>query len=106
MSFTPHTEHDIKRMLEALGIAGLDELFGEVREALPPGDVPEVAPSSEFELRQDLWEIARLNERPDQTPCFRGAGAYEHYIPAAVSQLLSRGEFLTAYTPSQAEISQ
>jgi glycine dehydrogenase subunit 1 len=106
MSFTPHTKDDRATMLGALGLSNVDELFADVRAVLPPGEVPELAAADEFELRHQLWDIARLNGRPDQTPCFRGAGAYEHYIPAAVPHLLSRGEFLTAYTPYQAEVSQ
>jgi len=106
VSFTPHTSDDRRRMLEAVGLSDTDELFAEVAGALPPGDVSDLPALSEFALRRHLWDIARLNGRPDQTPCFRGAGAYEHYIPAAVPQILSRGEFFTAYTPYQAEISQ
>jgi glycine dehydrogenase subunit 1 len=106
MSFIPHTREDVRRMLDQLGLQTVDELFDEVAAALPPGDVPDLPRTHEFELRHQLWDIAHLNERPDQTPCFRGAGAYEHYVPAAVNQLVSRGEFLTAYTPYQAEISQ
>jgi len=106
MSFVPHTREDIARMLGAVGLPDVDSLFEEVRAALPPGVIPEIPRESEFDLRHHLWDIARLNGRPDQTPCFRGAGAYEHYLPAAVSHLISRGEFLTAYTPYQAEISQ
>ena len=106
MSFTPHTREDVAHMLSALGLPDIDSLFAEVRAALPPGDVPDLPGASELELRHHLWDIARLNGRPDQTPCFRGAGAYEHYVPAAVGSLLSRGEFATAYTPYQAEISQ
>jgi glycine dehydrogenase subunit 1 len=93
-------------MLRALGLSSVDQLFDEVRAALPPGETPDLPGSSEFELRHHLWDIARLNGRPDQTPCFRGAGAYEHYVPAAVGHIISRGEFATAYTPYQAEVSQ
>jgi glycine dehydrogenase subunit 1 len=106
VNFSPHTQEDIAQMLGALGLPEVDRLFDEVRAALPPGAVPDLPGASEYELRHHLWDIARLNGRPDQTPCFRGAGAYEHYVPAAVSHLISRGEFLTAYTPYQAEISQ
>ncbi len=106
MSFTPHTKDDVEKMLGALGLSNVEEMFEDVRAVLPPGEVPTLAAADEFELRHQLWDIARLNGRPDQTPCFRGAGAYEHYIPAAVPNLLSRGEFLTAYTPYQAEVSQ
>jgi glycine dehydrogenase subunit 1 len=106
MSFSPHTKDDLTRMLGALRLSSVDQLFDEVAAVLPPSDVPEIPGVGELELRHDLWDIARLNGRPDQTPCFRGAGAYEHYIPAAVQYIVSRGEFLTAYTPYQAEISQ
>jgi glycine dehydrogenase subunit 1 len=93
-------------MLAALGLASIDSLFDDVRAALPAGHPPALPRTGELELRHHLWDIARLNGRPDQTPCFRGAGAYEHYIPAAVSYIISRGEFATAYTPYQAEVSQ
>ena len=106
MSFVPHTPDDVRAMLAALRLAEVEDLFAEVRAALPPGKAPDLPATSELELRHQLWDMARLNGRPDQTPCFRGAGAYEHYVPAAVSQLLSRGEFLTAYTPYQPEVSQ
>ena len=106
MSFVPHTNEDRARMLRSLGLSNVDQLFEEVRAALPPGQVPEIPAASESDLSHELWEIARLNGRPDRTACFRGAGAYEHYIPAAIPHLLSRGEFFTAYTPYQAEISQ
>jgi len=106
MSFSPHTQENIAHMLRTLGLSEVDDLFGEVAAVLPPTDIPELPGVSEFELRHQLWDVARLNGRPDQTPCFRGAGAYEHYVPAAVLNIISRGEFLTAYTPYQAEISQ
>ena len=106
MSFSPHTQENIAHMLRTLGLSEVDALFDEVAAVLPPTDIPELPGVSEFELRHQLWDVARLNGRPDQTPCFRGAGAYEHYVPAAVPAIISRGEFLTAYTPYQAEISQ
>jgi glycine dehydrogenase subunit 1 len=106
MSFIPHTGEDRAHMLRALGLTDVTQLFDEARSAVPPGDLPDLPATRELELRHQLWDIARLNGRPDQTPCFRGAGAYEHYVPAAVSHIVSRGEFLTAYTPYQAEISQ
>jgi len=106
MSFIPHTPRDTARMLAALGLSGVESLFEQVKAVLPPAQVPDLPGTSELELRRQLWDIARLNGRPDQTPCLRGAGAYEHYVPAAVSHIVSRGEFATAYTPYQAEISQ
>jgi glycine dehydrogenase subunit 1 len=106
MTFSPHTNEDVEQMLRALRLSEVDHLFQAVAAVLPPGGAADLPGASELELRRQLWDMARLNGRPDQTPCFRGAGAYEHYIPAAVPHLLSRGEFLTAYTPYQAEISQ
>jgi len=106
MSFVPHTGDDVRRMLQTLGLSDIEELFADVRAVLPPGKTPEFPGLSELELANQLWDIARLNGRPDQTPCFRGAGAYEHYVPAAVSHIISRGEFATAYTPYQPELSQ
>ena len=106
MRFAPHTREDVATMLQALGLPEVDRLFDEVSAVLPAGGIPELPEHSEFEVRRQLWDIARLNGRPDQTPCFRGAGAYEHYVPSAVSHIISRGEFLTAYTPYQPEVSQ
>ena len=106
MGFAPHTREDVAAMLQALDLPGIDSLFDEVSAVLPPGEIAEFPGHSESDVRHQLWDIARLNGRPDQTPCFRGAGAYEHYVPSAVSHLISRGEFLTAYTPYQPEISQ
>jgi len=106
MSFIPHTSRDVARMLAALGLPEIESLFEQVKAVLPSAQVPELPGASELELSRQLWDVARLNGRPDQTPCFRGAGAYEHYVPAAVNHIVSRGEFATAYTPYQAEISQ
>ena len=106
MSFVPHTRRDVETMLQALGLPDVDRLFEDVRAAVPVSQAPDLPGHSEFELRHQLWDIARLNGRPDQTLCFRGAGAYEHYVPAAVSHIISRGEFSTAYTPYQPEVSQ
>jgi glycine dehydrogenase subunit 1 len=106
MSFAPHTREDVAAMLQALDLPGIDSLFGEVSAVLPAGEIAGFPGHSESEVRHQLWDVARLNGRPDQTPCFRGAGAYEHYVPSAVSHLISRSEFLTAYTPYQPEISQ
>ena len=106
MNFVPHTPDDVESMLRALGLSAVDALFDGVQAAVPASQVPELPGHSESELRRQLWDIARLNGRPDRTLCFRGAGAYEHYVPAAVSQIMHRGEFFTAYTPYQPEISQ
>ncbi|MBX3708676.1 MAG: aminomethyl-transferring glycine dehydrogenase subunit GcvPA [Gammaproteobacteria bacterium] len=104
MPFIPHTEQDIKEMLETIGIHKLDVLFDEIPDSLRQVSLDGV-PSGMCEM-----ELGRLmRERAQQDGgmlCFIGAGAYEHYIPAAVWDIATRGEFYTAYTPYQAEASQ
>lgn len=102
--YFPHTEADIKGMLEHIGIKSIDELYAEVPEQVrlkKDYDLPEA--KSELEIRQFFAGLAAKNK---QLTCFAGAGAYDHYTPAAVSQIVSRSEYLTSYTPYQAEISQ
>lgn len=104
MPFVPHTEQDIQRMLETIGVASIDALFDEIPSSLRIQDLPEV-PSGLSEMAASKLFNARASQ--DQVNLnFIGAGAYEHYIPAAVWQIAARGEFMTAYTPYQAEASQ
>lgn len=104
MPFIPHTQKDVNAMLESIGVANIDDLFSEI-----PADLRQVnldaIPSgiTEMELSRLMHERAREDV---VSLCFIGAGAYEHHIPAAVWEVTSRGEFLTAYTPYQAEASQ
>ncbi len=104
MPFIPHTEEDIKEMLNTIGIESTEELFDEIPQNLRANGI-EGLPESLNEM-----EITRLmSERAAQDQaglCFIGAGAYEHHIPAPVWEIASRGEFMTAYTPYQAEASQ
>ena len=91
-------------MLDAIGEPGIDALFDEIDPRLLAADfsgLPEG--SGEMALLADMAECAR---RDDTGPCFLGAGCYDHHIPAAVWDIASRGEFMTAYTPYQAEASQ
>lgn len=102
--YFPHTEADIKGMLEHIGIKSIDELYAKVPEQVrlkKDYDLPEA--KSELEIRQFFAGLAAKNK---QLTCFAGAGAYDHYTPAAVPQIVSRSEYLTSYTPYQAEISQ
>lgn len=102
--YFPHTEADIKGMLEHIGIKSIDELYAEVPEQVrlkKDYDLSEA--KSELEIRQFFAGLAAKNK---QLTCFAGAGAYDHYTPAAVPQIVSRSEYLTSYTPYQAEISQ
>lgn len=102
--YFPHTEADIMGMLEHIGIKSIDKLYAEVPEQVrlkKDYDLPEA--KSELEIRQFFAGLAAKNK---QLTCFAGAGAYDHYTPAAVPQIVSRSEYLTSYTPYQAEISQ
>ena len=104
MPFIPHTENDIREMLGAIGAGSINALFDEIPPELKTGRLDAV-PEGLSEM-----EIARLmNARAGQDGralCFIGAGAYEHHIPAAVWEIVRRGEFYSAYTPYQAEASQ
>jgi len=104
MPFIPHTEADIAAMLKSIGVGKIDDLFDEIPQALRAGalkGVPEAL--SEMEVTRLMQERADTDGRYLN---FLGAGAYEHHIPAAVWQIVTRGEFYSAYTPYQAEASQ
>jgi glycine dehydrogenase subunit 1 len=102
MDYIPATEKDIKEMLNLVGVGSINDL---VREFIPAFtsklNLPQ--PKSELELMHHMRGLAHTNK---VLRCFVGAGAYNHYIPTAVSHLLSRGDFFTGYTPYQAEMSQ
>lgn len=104
MPFIPHTEEDIKLMLQAIGVNSIDELFDEIPNELRHENL-DLVPE-----RMSEMEVSRLmHSRAQQDQmnlCFLGAGAYEHHIPAAVWEITTRGEYYTAYTPYQAEASQ
>jgi len=102
--YIPLTDQDRAELLEAVGVSSINELFGEIpTEHLDPKfNLPPAL--SEPELLAHLKTIAA--ESTPGLPSFLGAGAYRHYIPSTVDAILSRGEYLTAYTPYQPEISQ
>jgi glycine dehydrogenase subunit 1 len=104
--FTPHTPQEIEEMLSAIGVDSIEELFQNVPEGrrFPELDLPD--PLTEMEIANELNEISAANASVDDFISFLGAGAYNHFIPAAVDMILRRGEFYTAYTPYQPEISQ
>ncbi len=103
-AYFPHTEDDIRQMLDRIGVGSLEELYSDV-----PGDVifreefdlPEAM--SELEVRQYFEGLAEYNT---SLFCLCGLGAYDHYSPAVIPHIISRSEFLTAYTPYQPEVSQ
>ena len=107
MRYLPHTPEEIREMLAAVGIDGLDALFSPI----PAGcrrseemDLP--APLTEWELTEQMTAISNAVAVPPEYRLFIGAGSYDHHIPASVSYLLSRSEFVTSYTPYQPEMSQ
>lgn len=107
MRYLPHTKEDIKTMLSAAGLSSLDELFDSIPDGLKTKqgmDLPK--PMSEWELNSFMEALASRNIACKDYTCFIGAGSYDHYIPAIVPYLISRSEFMTAYTPYQPEVSQ
>ena len=102
--YFPHTAADLKAMLDKVGISDLDGLYAELPgEVRFRGDYNLPSEMSEVEVRQ-LFE--QLGSQNSQLTCFAGAGVYDHYTPSVIPYLLQRSEFLTSYTPYQAEISQ
>jgi glycine dehydrogenase subunit 1 len=104
MPYGPHTSDDRARMLAALGIASVDELFADIPEELRATPLALPGPEPELQLASRLQALAGRN-RTDLAS-FLGGGAYRHWTPPAVDQILLRGEWYTAYTPYQPEISQ
>ncbi len=106
MSYIPHTEVERQQMLSAIGVTTIEDLF----EAVPAGhrfpQLDMLEPMSEMELMAELQALAEANEHAGDFAIFRGAGAYHHFIPSVVNHMLLRGEFFTAYTPYQPEMSQ
>jgi glycine dehydrogenase subunit 1 len=104
MAFIPHTEEDVAKMLAAIGVTSIEQLFDEIPANLRVKSLSGIPPAlNEMEIGRLMSERARADGRPLN---FIGAGAYEHHIPAAVWAVTTRGEFYSAYTPYQAEASQ
>ena len=102
--YFPHTEEDLQAMLAKVGATSLDDLYAQIPDSIRfKGDYHIPSEMSEQEVRQ---LFARLGSQNKQLTCFAGYGVYDHYTPSAIPALLSRSEFLTSYTPYQAEISQ
>ncbi|MGH3924680.1 MAG: aminomethyl-transferring glycine dehydrogenase subunit GcvPA, partial [Pseudonocardiaceae bacterium] len=107
LRFAPHTEDDVRAMLEALVLASTDDLYAHIPPRVlldRPLDLADGV--SEMELLDDLSGLAARNRHADDLVCFAGGGAYDHYVPAAVWALAGRSEFQTSYTPYQPELSQ
>jgi glycine dehydrogenase subunit 1 len=106
MTYSPHTETDRSEMLTSLGLERIEDLFADVPAGVrfPVLDIPE--PLSEMDALRELSDLADANGNARENPLFLGAGAYHHFSPSVVNHMILRGEFLTAYTPYQPEISQ
>ncbi len=106
MSYIPHTASETEQMLAEIGAGSIDELFDAVPAAyrFPRLELP--PPLSEMEVAAEMLAISEANDHAGDYAIFRGAGAYHHFIPSVVNHILLRGEFYTAYTPYQPEISQ
>jgi glycine dehydrogenase subunit 1 len=107
MRYLPHTDEDIRSMLDAIGVDDLDDLFSTIPKNCRlngPLNLPE--PMSEWELNDHMDALAGAMGSGPAYQAFVGAGRYEHFIPASVSFLLGRSEFVTSYTPYQPEMSQ
>ena len=107
MDYTQITDRQHEEMLTAIGIDHVDRLFDIIPESIRcKGELDLSPPLSELELQRSLTEMASHNIGAHNMACFMGCGAYDHFYPVLIDQLISRGEFLTSYTPYQAEASQ
>jgi glycine dehydrogenase subunit 1 len=104
MSYSPHTAADRERMLAAIGVESVDDLFADIPAAVRATGFDLPAPLAEQEVRAELARLAGQNRIPRVS--FLGAGVYRHLVPAVVSEVIGRAEFSTSYTPYQPEVSQ
>ncbi|MEC9375718.1 MAG: aminomethyl-transferring glycine dehydrogenase subunit GcvPA [Pseudomonadota bacterium] len=104
MPFVPHTENDIKKMLATIGVENVKSLFDEIPSELRIDGLTNIGNAL---TESEISDLMRQRARQDGEPiCFIGGGAYDHYVPAVVWDIATRGEFYSAYTPYQAEASQ
>ena len=102
--YFPQTEEDLKAMMEKAGVENLGDLYAQIPESIRfQGDYNIPEGMSEIEIRRVFEKLGSQNK---QLTCYAGYGVYDHYSPSVIPSLLSRSEFLTSYTPYQAEISQ
>jgi glycine dehydrogenase subunit 1 len=107
MNFVPNTEQEKREMLDYLGIGSIADLFNDIdSRMLLSKDLDLPQPMSEIEIKRHMKEMASSCDDVNDYSCFLGAGCYNHFIPAVVTHLAQRGEFLSSYTPYQAEMSQ
>ncbi len=106
MPFISLRPEEVDAMLRELGLTALDELFDHIPAALRHDEFDLPPGQSQLEVEKALHGLARLNSHTDAMLCFLGGGAYDHYVPPVVREILRRGEFYTSYTPYQPEIAQ
>ncbi|HZJ57829.1 MAG TPA: aminomethyl-transferring glycine dehydrogenase subunit GcvPA [Clostridia bacterium] len=105
--YIPNTKTQQQAMLKEIGYTSIGELFGDIPEGVKLGrELAIHGPMAEMELLRHMQKMASSNKHANGHACFLGAGAYDHYIPAAIDHIISRSEFYTSYTPYQPEISQ
>jgi glycine dehydrogenase subunit 1 len=107
MGYIPNTAQDQQEMLDNIGVQDFENLLAEIPKHIRfDGTLNLPAPMSELEVMQHLSELSRKNKNCEDSICFLGGGAYDHFVPAAVKHLTLRSEFYTAYTPYQPEVAQ
>jgi glycine dehydrogenase subunit 1 len=104
MAYSPHTDADHRRMLDAIGVSSVEDLFADIPGAVRASSFDLPPPLTEQEVRAELSRLAGRNRVPAIS--FLGAGAYRHMVPSVVMEVIGRSEFATAYTPYQPEVSQ
>lgn len=107
MPYTYNTPDEVRAMLAAIGAGSIDDLFAQIPESMRMRGPLAIPPAmSELELTQHVQQLAARNVSGGAKVCFLGGGSYDHFVPAVVDALASRGEFYTSYTPYQPEVSQ
>jgi len=104
MTYSPHTDADRSRMLDAIGVGSVDDLFVDIPASVQAGEWQIPPPLAEQEVRAELARLAGRNRIPEVS--FLGAGVYQHLVPSVVAEVIGRPEFATSYTPYQPEVSQ
>ena len=107
MTYIPNTQSEQQEMLQKIGVANFEDLLKSIPEEIRLKTKLNLEDGkSEYEVIKELTEISNMNASTNETISFLGAGSYDHYIPSIITPLISRSEFITAYTPYQAEVSQ
>ena len=107
MAYIPNTDADRERMLGAIGLKTIDDLFLQIPEAVRfNGELDIPSRMDQITLTRHFTKLGKRNKHADEYPCFLGAGIYDHYVPPTVGAIIGRSEFYTSYTPYQPEVSQ